>query len=93
MDHRYVYKPEIKEIYLWKDTPVVIEDPSYGHVSIWTLDGKFIDAPGQYEDEVSEAWNKKIGKIIKPRWDKEVQVWQTVQRGLIKNGKDIYGRH
>ena len=91
MDYRYVYKPEIKDIYLWKDTPVVIEDPSYGHVSIWTLDGKFIDAPAQYEDEVMEAWNKKIGKIIKPRYDKQYQIWETYKRGLTH--EQVYSRH
>lgn len=82
MNVRYVYKPEVKDIYLYKGVPVVIEDPAYGHVTIWTLDGKFIDAPGQYEDEVNKAWDIKIGKVIKPRWNKEYQTWETSQRGL-----------
>lgn len=90
MTTRYVYNPEIKEIFLYKGTPVIINDPSYGHVFITDLKDSLIDCPEQYDDDVQEALNKRIGRIIKPRWDKEIQIWQTVRRGLTRNERNLH---
>ena len=90
MNTRYVYNPEIEYIYLYKGQPVIMDDPAYGYVTIWTLNRKFIDAVSQYTDEIEKAYNRKLGKIIRPRWDKQVQTWETVRRGLTKHERNLY---
>lgn len=82
MNYRYVYKPEVHDIYLYKGKPVIVYDASWGHYSFSDLQCKEFDVLKEYSDEADELFEKKIGKIIKPRWNKEYQTWETLQRGL-----------
>lgn len=93
MNVRYTYNPEIRDIYLWKNKVVVTEESSYGMVAVTDLRGAYINHYSQYGREIEEIEKTKIGRVIRPRWDKEEQTWQWRSRGckyeeVIRNGQD-----
>lgn len=81
-DIKYLYNPEVRDIYLWNNRGVTLEDAAYGHVAVLTISGKYIDHLDQYGHELEEIEKNKIGKVIRPRWDKYIRTWQWQKRGL-----------
>ena len=74
---RWKCVPEVEEIYLYRNTPVVIWSTSYGHMSLATLDGKFFASISNYSNQAKGVWNRRIGKRIRPRWQKQVLRWEN----------------
>jgi hypothetical protein len=78
---RYVYNPIKEDIYLYNGRPITVQT-NYGHTSIWDLKGNFIEVFEQYSEEAESISENSIGKLIRPRWDKQYQTWETYERGL-----------
>jgi hypothetical protein len=81
-DVRYTYNPEKRDIYLWKNQVVVLEEPSWGMIAVTDLRGSYINHYNEYGKEIEQIEKHKIGRVIRPRWDKEVKVWKWVCRGV-----------
>lgn len=80
-DVKYEYNPMVDELYLLKHKGVkhvVIADYNYGHIICFNPDGAYIHdwVSGYFEENKNF---KKIGTLIRPRWDKYKKVW--VKRG------------
>jgi hypothetical protein len=82
MGYRYRFKPEIEDIYLYMDTPVIIWSTSYGHLTMATLNDQFFADISLYSDEADMVWKMKVGKRIRPMWQKEILRWDSNGRKM-----------
>ena len=80
--YKFEFNPIVEEIFIHKGVLATAIE-SYGHVVLFDMKGNFI-----LDEE--KPWNsrKRIGRIIKPRWDKYYQKWQLLESRVRKEGKD-----
>ncbi|MCK5608264.1 hypothetical protein KAR91_40660 [Candidatus Pacearchaeota archaeon] len=84
---KYKYNPIVEEIFLYKRKKqelVVTASYAYGNIVCFDLNGTYVDnwVSGYFKETKSF---KKVGTLIKPRWDKYKLSWALCERKIKRN--------
>ena len=69
---RHVYSSFTEDL-AWYREKLVFASYGYGHISMFTPKGEFVDSVEEYSPAGKEV--KVIGKVIKPRWNRFRRGW------------------